>query len=119
AIFTEDEDFGIAGEGSFAATDVIDVYLGAGYREDNVVGGTDEIFTVYGGVDYAVTETISTYAELGYTEVNAAAAGGDEDYVYGAGGVTYAPGGNFETSLEGFIATNDDYQLVFSMEKTF
>ena len=112
AVFAEDESWGIAGEGSFAATETIDVYLGAGYQDDFNVAG--EVFTVYGGVDVAVTETISTYAELGYTDPDL-----DEDYVYGAAGVTYAPGGNFEASLDGFIATNDDYQLVFSMEKTF
>lgn len=112
AVFAEDESWGIAGEGSFAATETIDVYLGAGYQDDFNVAG--EVFTVYGGVDVAVTETISTYAELGYTDPDL-----DEDYVYGAAGVTYAPGGNFEASLDGFVATNDDYQLVFSMEKTF
>ncbi|WMT88517.1 porin [Pelagibacterium sp. 26DY04] len=110
ALFNDDEDFAIMGEGSFDATETVAVYLGAGYEELASV----EIFTVYGGVDVDVTETITAFAELGYTDPE-----GLDDYVYGAGGVTYAPGGNFETSLEGFVASNENYQVVFSMEKTF
>ncbi len=110
ALFDEDEKFALMGEGSFDATETVAVYLGAGYEELAAV----EIFTVYGGVDVDVTETITAFAELGYTDVEI-----EEEYVYGAAGLTYAPGGNFEASLEGFVASNENYQVVFSMEKTF
>ncbi len=104
-----DNDWGIAGEGSFDATETVAVYLGAGYQEDGVV----DIFTVYGGVDADVTETIAANAELGYTD------NGGADYIYGAAGVTYAPGGGFETSLNVFADTDDHYKLTFEASKEF
>ncbi|WP_338607099.1 porin [Pelagibacterium nitratireducens] len=104
-----DNDWGIAGEGSFDATETVAVYLGAGYQEDVAV----DIFTVYGGVDVDVTETIAANAELGYTD------NGGADYIYGAAGVTYAPGGGFETSLNVFADTDDHYKLTFEASKEF
>ena len=108
--FEDNGDFGVAGEGSFAATDTIDVYLGAGYQD--LVGV--ESFTVYGGIEADVTETIAATAELGYVDLTP---GGD--YIYGAAGVTYAPGGGFETGLSVFADTDDHYKLTFEASKEF
>ncbi len=109
AYFRDNSDWGIAGEGSFDATDTVAVYIGAGYQEVAAV----DIFTVYGGVDADVTETITANAELGYTD------NGGADYIYGAAGVTYAPGGGFETSLNVFADTDDHYKLTFEASKEF
>jgi hypothetical protein len=108
AFFEDNGDWGVAGEGSFDATETVAVYLGAGYQDI----GVDQ-FTVYGGVDVDVTETIAANAELGYTDNGAA------DYIYGAAGVTYAPGGGFETSLNVFADTDDHYKLTFEASKEF
>lgn len=108
--FEDNGDWGVAGEGSFGATDTIDVYLGAGYQD--LVG--TESFTVYGGVEADVTETIAATAELGYVDETP---GGD--YIYGAAGLTYAPGGGFETSLNVFADTDDHYKLTFEASKEF
>eukprot|EP00873_Tetraselmis_striata_P030307 jgi/Tetstr1/450571/TSEL_037607.t1 len=104
-----DNDWGIAAEGSFDATETVAVYIGAGYQE---VVAVDQ-FTVYGGVNADVTETISANAELGYVDV------GGADYIYGAAGVTYAPGGGFETGLSVFADTDDHYKLTFEASKEF
>ena len=109
AYFRDNSDWGIAGEGSFDATETVAVYIGAGYQEVAAV----DIFTVYGGVDADVTETITANAELGYTD------NGGADYIYGAAGVTYAPGGGFETSLNVFADTDDHYKLTFEASKEF
>jgi len=109
AYFRDNGDWGVAGEGSFDATDTVAVYIGAGYQEVAAV----DIFTVYGGVDADVTETIAANAELGYTD------NGGADYIYGAAGVTYAPGGGFETSLNVFADTDDHYKLTFEASKEF
>lgn len=107
--FEDNGDWGIAGEGSFDATDTVAVYIGAGYQE---LGAID-VFTVYGGVDVDVTETISANAEIGYTDF------GGADYIYGAAGVTYAPGGGFETGLSVWADTDDHYKLTFEASKEF
>jgi hypothetical protein len=107
--FEDGGDWGVAGEGAFDATDTIAVYLGAGYQE---VAAVDQ-FTVYGGVNADVTETIAANVELGYTD------NGVGDYIYGVAGVTYAPGGGFETSLNVFADTDDHYKLTFEASKEF
>ncbi|WP_332714910.1 hypothetical protein [Pelagibacterium mangrovi] len=122
-----DEAFNIAAEGAFGATDAIEIYIGAAYSEsnnglplimtaayyDDAAIVTDELFTVYGGVNFDVTETIVATAELGYVDYN----GGD--LVYGAAGVTYAPGGNFETSVDVYGDTEDLYAITFNASKSF
>ena len=110
AWFAESDEWGIAAEGSFDATETVAVYLGAGYQDLLV----NEIFTVYGGVDFDVTETLTANAELGFVDESAVG-----DYVYGVAGVTYAPGGGFETSLSAFAATDDHYKLTFEASKEF
>ncbi|WP_421950608.1 porin [Pelagibacterium sp.] len=112
AFFEDSGEWGVAGEGSFDATDTVAVYLGAGYEEDT---GTDS-WTVYGGVDVDVTEVIVANAELGYVERTGAIV---TDYIYGAAGVTYAPGGGFETGLTVYANTLDDYKLTFEASKEF
>lgn len=107
--FEDNGDWGIAGEGSFDATDTVAVYIGAGYQELAAI----DVFTVYGGVDVDVTETISANAEIGYTDF------GGADYIYGAAGVTYAPGGGFETGLSVWADTDDHYKLTFEASKEF
>ncbi|UYQ70783.1 porin [Pelagibacterium flavum] len=109
AFFEDNGDWGVAGEGSFDATDTVAVYIGAGYQEVAAV----DIFTVYAGVDADVTETIAANAELGYTD------NGGADYIYGAAGLTYAPGGGFETSINAYANTVDDYRLSFEASKEF
>lgn len=104
-----DNDWGIAAEGSFDATETVAIYIGAGYQE---VVAVDQ-FTVYGGVNADVTETIAANAELGYVD------NGGADYIYGAAGLTYAPGGGFETSLNVFADTDDHYRLAFEASKEF
>lgn len=104
-----DSNWGVAGEGAFDATDTVEVYIGAGYQEVATV----DIFTVYGGVNADVTETIAANAELGYTD------NGGADYIYGVAGVTYAPGGGFETGLSVFADTDDHYKLTFEASKEF
>jgi hypothetical protein len=109
SFFEDNNDWGVAGEGSFDATDTVAIYIGAGYQEVAAV----DIFTVYGGVDADVTETIAANAELGYVD------NGGADYIYGAAGITYAPGGGFETSLSAFADTDDHYKLTFEASKEF
>ena len=109
AFFEDNGDWGVAGEGSFDATDTVAIYIGAGYQEVAAV----DIFTVYGGVNADVTETIAANAELGYVD------NGGADYIYGAAGLTYAPGGGFETSLNVFADTDDHYRLAFEASKEF
>ncbi|SDG71347.1 porin [Pelagibacterium luteolum] len=122
AAFTEADEFAVAGEGSFGATDTIDVYLGAAYAEDaGIMNATyydngalvGETFAVYAGVNAEVVENISVNAEVGYVDYSAG------DLVYGAGGVTYAPGGNFETGLSAYADTDDVYAVTFSASKSF
>ena len=121
AYFDADDQWGIAGEGSFAATDTIDIYVGASYEEITVALGTPPVdtdgerFQVYGGANADVTETIEVNAELGYVEDTAR----DEEYMYGILGATYTPGGNFETSLEAEVRDNEDYSLTFNANKSF
>ena len=110
AWFAESDEWGIAAEGSFDATETVAVYLGAGYQ-DLIFS---EYFTVYGGVDFDVTETLTANAELGFVDESAVG-----DYVYGVAGVTYAPGGGFETSLSAFAATDDHYKVTFEASKEF
>ncbi|AEQ51123.1 porin [Pelagibacterium halotolerans] len=109
AFFEDNGDWGVAGEGAFDATDTVAIYLGAGYQEVAAI----DIFTVYAGVDADVTETIAANAELGYVD------NGGADYIYGAAGITYAPGGGFETSLSAFADTDDHYKLTFEASKEF
>jgi hypothetical protein len=126
AVFAEDS-FSIGAEGGFAATDTVEVYIGAAYSESNNAAPllmsaafyddaailADEVFTVYGGVNFDVTETIVANAEVGYVDYT----GGD--LVYGAAGVTYAPGGNFETGVDVYADTDDLYAVTFSSSKSF
>ena len=119
AFFEDSGEWGVAGEGSFDATDTVAVYLGAGYEEDTshvTPAALVESWTVYGGVDVDVTETIAANAELGYVERTGAIV---TDYIYGAAGVTYAPGGGFETGLTVYANTLDDYKLTFEASKEF
>lgn len=129
AVFAEGDEFFIGAEGGFAATDTVDVYLGANYAENlmargsvkgNYYGdltGVETLFTVYGGVKVALTETISANAEVGYVE--GTIAGATTDLVYGAAGVAYKPGGNFETSLDVYADTRDAYAVTFKASKSF
>ncbi|RDE09007.1 porin [Pelagibacterium lacus] len=112
ALFDEDGDWGIFGEGSFAATDTIDVFVGAAYND--WVGGASD-FTVYGGAEFDVTETISARAQIGYIEFNP----GGANFVYGELGAVYAPGGGFEAGLDLTATTDGDYQLTFTTSKKF
>ncbi len=126
AMFAE-EAFSIGAEGAFGATDAIEVYIGAAYSESNNAAPllmsaafyddaeilADEVFTIYGGVNFDVTETIVANAEVGYVDYT----GGD--LVYGAAGVTYAPGGNFETGVDVYADTDDLYAVTFSASKSF
>lgn len=106
----EDGVWFIGGEGSFAATDTIDVLVGATYTDFN----PGELWSVYGGVEADVTETISARAQIGYIDDNAG-----NEFIYGELGAFYAPGGDFETGLE-LTATGDgDYQVTFSASKGF
>ena len=118
AWFQEGGDFGIGAEGAFDATDTIEVYLGAAYEDEFQVAaaGNVESFTVYGGVNADITETLSANAEVGYVEHSGAVVG---DYIYGVAGVTYAPGGGFETGLSVFADTDDHYKLTFEASKEF
>lgn len=123
AFFEDSGEWGVAAEGSFDATDTVAIYLGAGYEEDAgnvlpaaVAANLVESWTVYGGVDVDITETLTANAELGYVEQTGAVVG---DYIYGAAGITYAPGGGFETSLNAFADTDDHYKLTFEASKEF
>lgn len=122
AAFSDADGFAIGGQAGFDATDTIAVYVGAAYAEaagimtatyyDNGAL-TGETFAVYGGVEADVTETIAANLEVGYVDYTTG------DLVYGAAGVTYAPGGNFETGLDVYVDTDDVYALTFSASKSF
>lgn len=109
AYFRENDDWGVAGEGAFSATDTIDVYIGAGYQEVAALEQT----TFYGGVNVDVIESVTANAEIGYTDTGA------EEFLYGEAGVTYAPGGGFETGLSAFVDDNEHYKVTFEASKEF
>lgn len=110
-IFDDSGAWTVAGEGSFAATDSVDVFVGAAYSD--WVGAED--FTIYGGAEFGVTETISARAQIGYIEFNPGGAG----FVYGELGAVYAPGGGYEAALDLTATTDGDYQLTFTTSKKF
>lgn len=112
-LFDEPGNWTIAGEGSFAATDTIDVFIGAAYTD---VAGFADTWTIYGGAEFGVTENISARAQIGYIE-NAALV--LADVVYGEVGLSYAPGGGFKSSLDLTATDRGDYQVTFSAEKSF
>ncbi|HWJ87393.1 MAG TPA: porin [Pelagibacterium sp.] len=129
ALFDEPGNWTIAGEGSFAATDTVDIFVGAAFTE--FAGGTDT-WTIYGGAEFGLTENISARAQVGYIEnarstdavvpavpplpATRLALG---DVVYGEIGLSYAPGGGFKSSLDLTATDRGDYQVTFSAEKSF
>ena len=136
AVFAENDDYFVGAEGSFAATDTVAVYVGATYSEgllareragstyygdlsggDRVLWG--EVWSVYGGVDVEVTENVSVNGEVGYVEYTAAGVVGTQDLVYGAAGVSYAPGGGFTSGLDVYADTQDAYAVTFNARKSF
>lgn len=132
AAFAEGDQYFVGVEGSFAATDIIDVYVGAAYADGLLTrarvgsayyGGQgdswDEVGVVYGGVNVAATENISVNAEVGYVEYTRTTATGFNDLVYGAAGVSYAPGGGFTSGLDVYADTEDAYAVTFNARKSF
>ncbi len=110
---TSANEWGAGASLSAAVSDGVTLNIGGRYFDD-----VSDIYQLEAGVSAAVTESITLTAAIG---TEARTAGGiiptDEQYFYGKGGLAWAPGGGFTSSIEGYVNSYGAYKATFKAAK--
>ncbi|WP_127142688.1 porin [Pelagibacterium montanilacus] len=113
------EVFSVGAGVGFALTDTADLDVEVRYFDGDVTTrhgrSADSELDAELGVAVALTEALTASAFVGG---NWDDTGADDVYRFGAG-LAYAPGGNFETSLDAEVNTLEEYSLTFAASKSF
>ena len=108
---TSTGEYGLGGSVSATVTDGVTLNLGSRYFTDT--GSGENAWQAEGGISAAVTETITLTAAVG--AIQGDLSGGT--IIYGKGGVAWAPGGGFTSSLNGEVNSDGGYKATFKAAK--
>lgn len=102
-------DFGVGGSASATVSEGVSVNLGARW----ITNGADTLWQAEGGISAAVTETITATAAVGTVQSSVA-----NSNIYVKGGLAWAPGGGFTSSISGEANTLGAFKATFKAAKT-
>ncbi|RYE11314.1 MAG: hypothetical protein EOP22_00180 [Hyphomicrobiales bacterium] len=111
---TSESEWGVGGSATATVSEGVTINLGGRYFDAT---GTIDGFSasqVEAGVSAAVTETITATAAVGYKSTTA---DGGYSVIYGKGGLAWAPGGGFTSSVEGYVDNFGSYKATFKAAK--
>ncbi len=103
-------DMGVGGSASATVSEGVSVNLGARWIDN---GGGDSLWQAEGGISAAVTETITATAAVGTVQSSVA-----NSNIYVKGGLAWAPGGGFTSSIAGEANTLGAFKATFKAAKT-
>ena len=108
-------DYGAGVSLSAAVTDGVILNVGARWYQQNMILDGADAYQIAASVAAAVTESITVTGELGYIND-----GDDEDVIYGAAKLAWAPGGGYVSSIKGTVSSgNDDAEVGYKIESEF
>jgi hypothetical protein len=110
---TSASEWGVGGSAEATVSEGVSVYLAGRYFSGTVIPADN--YQVEAGVSAAVTETITLTAAVGAVDSTAA---GTPQIFYGKGGLAWAPGGGFTSSVEGYVNSESAYKATFKAAKT-
>jgi hypothetical protein len=103
--------FGLGGSIGATVSEGVKINVGGRYWQEE---DTDTVWQVAAGLSASVTETITATAEVGMVSES----NGPTSFFYGKGGLAWAPGGGFTSSVAGEASSNGAYKATFKAAKT-
>ncbi|OAM84254.1 hypothetical protein [Devosia elaeis] len=113
-------DYGFGGSIGVNVTEGVAINLGARYFRDGLLD--EDTVQVAAQVVAAVTETLKVTGELGGyfgSAIENNAAFTNDNIIYGAAELAWAPGGGFTSSLRGEVNSEEAYKVTFKAAKEF
>ncbi|WP_108397676.1 hypothetical protein [Devosia submarina] len=116
-------DYGFGGSVGVGVTEGVSINLAARYFHDDL--NDFDTTQVAVQVVAALTETIKATGEIGaylgdhFTVEGSGGVPVDEEIIYGAAELAWAPGGGFTSSVRGEVNSTEAYKVTFKAAKTF